>query len=425
MNENKTVDKLIQAYKTKLPLYRSMQRYYDGEHDIKRNYPRKPNTINQIVIENYVAKFIQEEIGYVLGNPLSLVSMSGDRSIIKAVSDALYHWNDNHNQELMKALEIFGTAYILDYIDYKGRFSERILTPLNAALYCNMDGVPQIFIHFYKPTFENTEYRDVYYADGRIETYKGNTLVDTRKITFAEIPVSVCRLDNIKDTIYYKIKNLQDSYNHILSDQCNIISEYRRAYLVISGVKVDEDTERLLRENSIINLPSPANTNAKWLTKDMPDGYIENNLNRLKNAMYSVTNHIDGNEKLQSNTSGQALRNRLVFLEQRCNMICSVVVNTIYERIERLIHYLNIQGANYDYKDIKIVATPDIPQDVVSIIQALVQLGIGENISRETALSIIPFVENPLQEIEKIKAEKANNQKIELDKLDDYGGDDE
>lgn len=40
----------------------------------------------------------------------------------------------------------------------------------------------------------------------------------------------------------------------------------------------------------------------------------KNNLSRLRNAMYESCNHIDGNEKLQSNTSGTALRNRLIRL---------------------------------------------------------------------------------------------------------------
>jgi len=193
--------------------------------------------------------------------------------------------------------------------------------------------------------------------------------------------------------------------------------------LVISGVKVDEETEKLLYTRGLLNLPSTSNAGAKWLVKDMPDTYIENNLSRLRNAMYESTNHIDGNEKLQSNTSGTALRNRLVFLEQRCNLMLSIVLNCVYERVERLFEYLAIQGTAYPINDIKINSTPCIPQDEISIIQGLVQLGIGENISLETALSRIPFIENPAQEIQKIKDEKKTNQKIELDKIDEYGDD--
>jgi SPP1 family phage portal protein len=190
------------------------------------------------------------------------------------------------------------------------------------------------------------------------------------------------------------------------------------------GVKVDDEIAARIRKDGILNLPV-GNTFAKWLIKEIPDGYIQNSLERLRKAMYETCNHIDGNEKLQSNTSGTALRNRLVFLEQRCNSMLEVVVNSIYERIERLFEYLTIKNKQYDITDIKIVTAPSIPQDEISIIQGLSQLGIGTNISLETALSRLPFIENPAQEIAKIKQEQKTNNKIELDKIDGYGDSDE
>ena len=250
-------------------------------------------------------------------------------------------------------------------------------------------------------------------------------MIQTKTQPFNGIPVSVCQLDNIEDTIYFKIKQLQDSYNEILSDQVNTISDYRRAYLVISGVMVDDEMEEKLKTHGLLNLQSAQNTSVKWLVKDMPDGYIQNTLERIRGAIYETCNHIDGNEKLQSNTSGTALRNRLVFLEQRCNSMLEVVVNSIYERIERLFEYLTIKNKQYDITDIKIVTAPSIPQDEISIIQGLSQLGIGTNISLETALSRLPFIENPAQEIAKIKQEQKTNNKIELDKIDGYGDSDE
>lgn len=417
-------DHMIADYRNKKHLFDQMERYYKGNHDINQNYAKFPNRSNKIVIDNFVNKFINEEVQYSLGNSLSFVSISGDKDIIDKIYTNTFHWDDNHNQELMRTLEIFGMAYSLNYIDAKGRFSERILNPSNAICYTDDDGVPVRFIHFYKKKYDENEYRDIYYNDGKIEIYRGNTKIQTKSHPFKGVPVSICALKNIEDTIFFKIKELQDAYNRILSDQCNTISDYRNAYLVISGVKVDEESEKKLQTHGLVNLPT-TNSSAKWLVKDMPDTYIENNLDRLRKAMYESTNHIDGNEKLQSNTSGTALRNRLVFLEQRCNMMLSVVINSVYERIERLFEYLIIKGMKYDIADIKIVSSPCIPQDEISIIQGLVQLGIGENISRETALSRLPFVENPIQEMEKIKAEKKTNQQIELDKIDLGGDDDE
>ena len=189
-----------------------------------------------------------------------------------------------------------------------------------------------------------------------------------------------------------------------------------------------------LDEHGMFVLPQGAT--ADWLTKNLPDTYIQNMIKTLREAMYANTNHIDGNEKLQSNTSGTALRNRLVFLEQRCNLMVDIVLDAVYERIERLFNYLAIQKINFDVKDIKIVAKPCIPQDEASVVSMLNTLGIGTNVSLETALSQLSFIENPSQEIEKIKneiianAETAGNankaaKRINLDVINDLGDDDE
>ena len=409
------IEKMIAQYRDNLNKYKSMKRYYDGEHDILSKYPKLNGRANQTVIDNFVNKFINEEVQYSLGNPLAYVSLSGNKKVVDAIYNNCFHWKDNHNQELMRTLEIFGTAYILNYLDSEGRFCEKILSPLNAICYFDNDKKPLLFIHFYQKMFDDSEYKDIFYPDGRIEIYKGNTLIETKqsKIDWG-IPVSICRLEDERDTIYYKIKTLQDSYNNVLSDQLNTISDFRNAYLVFTGVDVEDISMDELNQKRMMALPQGAK--AEWLTKNLPDTYIQNMISNLRESMYANTNHIDGNEKLQSNTSGTALRNRLVFLEQRCNFMVNIVLDTVYERIERLFRYLEIQGINFDVKDIIIVAKPCIPQDEAATVSMLNNLGIGVNISKETALSQLSFIENPAQEIEKISAEAKALERINLDK---------
>lgn len=419
MNYTELITNMIAEYTADKPTYDSMKAYYDGKHEILSKYKKMPFRPNQIVVDNYINKFINEEVQYSLGAPLSYVSKSGKKKIIDAVYNATFHWKENHNQELMRTLQIYGKAYLLHHLDSEGRFCEKILNPSNSIVYCNDEGVPMLFIRFYTPKYETTEYKDIYFPDGRIETYSGNTLIKTNRHFFKGVPVTVCELENIHDTIYFKIKSLQDAYNIILSDQCNTISEFRNAYLVITGAKVGEDEEKSLQEKSVLNLYGDGSVDVKWLVKQVQDGFIQNALDNLKESMYATTNHIDGNEKLQSNTSGTALRNRLVFLEQRCDMMLTIVIDAVYERVKRLFEYLafTAQGT-FDIKDISINAKPNIPQDETTIINALVQLGIGTNISRETALSLLPFIENPLHEMEKITAEQQNadNREINLQK---------
>ena len=418
MNYQKIIDHMIADYKTGLTLYDQMQRYYLGDHDITL---KGKDAVNKVVVDNFVNKFITEEVMYSLGNPLAYVSMTEDSKIADAVYSETFHWKDNHNQNLMRTLEIFGKAYMLHYVDYKGRFCERILSPMQAIVYTDDNDVPMIFIYFYKKKFDNDEYRDIYYPDGTIETYRNNSLIASRSHIFKGCPVSVCEMENIEDTIFFKIHTQQDRYNQILTDQCSIIESYKNAYLLITGAPFSKEQAEMIKEKQIINIPNNVSNGSpvKWIFKDVPDTFIQNMIKNLKDSMYSVTNHIDGNEKLQSNTSGSALRNRLVFLEQRCNLMLDIVIDAVYDRIARLFEYLDVKGMHFDVKDIKVVASPSIPKDEIGTVQMLSQLGIGTNISLETALSLLPFVENPANKISKIKQERKNNQSIELDKIDD------
>ena len=404
---------MISEYRANRPKYQKMKNYYDGKHDILNTYPRNTNYSNQIVVTNMINPFITQEVSYVLGNPISYISNTGDKEVVNAINSNLFHYKSNHNQELMKQLEIYGTAYELSYIDKKGRFCSRILNPLNAICYVDEDNIPQLFIHFYKKKFHNEQYHDVYYTDGRIEIYKDDKLINTTTHIFEGVPVSVCSMD-IEETIFCKINKIQDAYNWIMSDQVNLISSYKNSYLIISGARVDDEVAETLRREGIINLESK-DGNATWLTKDINDEFIENSLNRLKNSMYEITNHIDSTEPLQSNTSGAALRNRLTFLEQRCESIFDVVLDTIYNRLEFLFQYLAIKNKEFNIQDVHVQYKPNIPVDTTAIVNENSQLSDG--LSLETKLSRLPFVQDPQQEIEKIKQERKELEEIDLDKI--------
>ena len=223
-------------------------------------------------------------------------------------------------------------------------------------------------------------------------------------------------MDSISETIFSKIRHLQDTYNETLSDQASIIGDYRNAYLVVTGVEVTDEIAKKMEDHGLLNLPAEKNASVNWLLKNINDAYIQNILSDLRNAMYSVCNHIDGNEKLQSNTSSLAIRSRLIFLEQRAKSMFDYVQDAIYDRIERLFEYLSIKGIDYDISDVQINYTPNVPVDLATTVQVISQL--GDKLSTETALSLLPFVESPAIELEKIKKERAEAEYIDLDSVE-------
>lgn len=411
MNIDEIITNMINDFHGHSDIFAKMQRYYDGKHDILSTYKHEPNRANNITVVNYIHKFIEEEISYCFGNGLVYISKNSNEQEINNINYQLSHWNKNHNQDLMRQLEIYGLAYELYYINERGEFSSRILNPSNSIVYCDSDNVPQLFIHFYKQRYDNFEYYDIYFPD-RIEIYQDGNLINTKENIFSGVPVSVCYLGAEK-TIYNKIKNLNDSLNQVMSDQINVISDYRSAYLVVTGADVDEETAELLKTKGILNPKGDGKVN--WLMKEMNDSYIQNMISEIKKDIYEICDHIDAQEKLQSNTSGVALRTRLVFLEQRCKTVFDAICNTITDRMWFLFQYLNLKNLTYDYKDVKVTFNPCIPQDILTIAQTISQL--GDKISTETALSQIPWVQNPAEEMAKIRKEQEDEQAIDLSKV--------
>lgn len=412
MTDSELIFKMKSDYNTDKPRYDKMKMYFDGNHDINRTYTEQENRSNQKIVCNYVGKLCEEEIAYTLGNPLSFTSYSGDKNIISDTLYNLFHWKTTHNQELMRTVEIYGKAYEVYYTNADGEFCGKILNPTNAAVYFVDDEVYR-FIHFYKKRFDEGQYYDVYYPD-RTDVYRNDVLIDSKDSVFHSIPVSVCEI-GIEETIYSKIKSLNDSLNNILSDNANIIGDYRNAYMVVSGVTINDETAKTIKDYGIINLPTK-DAKVEWLIKSLSDAYIVNQITELKSEIYTVTSHIDYQEHLQSNVSGVALRSRLISLEQRCKTIFDTISDTIYDRFKFLFEYMALRySKNYDWRDIAIQYSPCVPQDLMGIAQTITQM--DGKISLSTALSHFPWVENPSLEIEKLKQERAELEEVDLDKL--------
>lgn len=72
-------------------------------------------------------------------------------------------------------------------------------------------------------------------------------------------------------------------------------------------------------------------------------------------------------------------------------------------------------GKQFDYHDISVKFTRNLPVDLATTAQIITQL--QNTISQETALSLLNFVENPKVEIEKFKKEKELYEGIDLEKI--------
>ncbi|AUM96337.1 MULTISPECIES: phage portal protein [Clostridium] len=407
--------KAYEEYQNNKITYDRMYQYYKGNTDAINNYQMVTERSNNKTPVNYIKKFIKEEVSYSVGNDVNYISKSGNENIVNDIDYYIDHWSEGHDSNLAKNMLIYSLAYELYYVDKEGQFCSKVIPPTQGYAAIDDFGNISFFMHSYKLKFDDTTYIDVY-DDKFIYHFndKFEKISEPTKHIFGTVPVALCQLseEGKDDTLYKDLKGLQDAYETNLSDISNEISDFRNAYMVLTGVAIDEEDIPKMKKLGVMQIKDKNGT-AAWLIKNINDTFIQNTLNTMEDKMYQLSSHINHNEKMQSNLSSLALRARLIALEEKCKLNQKSIADCIKTRLKFLFIYLKvIKNIEYDFRDIKIKFTPNIPQDDLMTAQVISQL--GDKLSTETGLSLLSFIENPKNELKKIKDENP----IDLDNMD-------
>lgn len=433
------LQKCYADYLVKSAHYDDINRYYYGNTDSLAEFVPREGRSNLKVTTNFIQKLVDEEAQYSFGNDVTYTSLEDDANVVKDIN---YHLKNNKSDhdinlgiELIKYGMAFEINYLEEYAPEKFKFKNRIVSPLEGYMYLEND-IPKYFLHmFHKQLEPEKTYIDVYTNESIYhfnETWKELSVTEHY---FGIVPVGIGMIGgksyNIDrgyeegdKTIYNTIKKIQDALETNLSDIVSEISDFRNAIMKIYGVEaedevdkegnpvIDESTgkvkkkEPVVRNNCIMLFGDKTSQDAEWLIKNVNDTFIKNTRDDLLNLIYTLTSHIDNNEKMSSNLSGIALRSKLQCLEAKCSMNEKAMQNIIYTRIYCLFKYLYLtESKNYDVNTIKIQFTPNVPVDETGIADMISKLVAGNVVSKETLRSWLPRIENPVAEGEKLKKE--------------------
>lgn len=435
---NELLSNMLSDFQIKKILYDKMYDYcITGKSDAYREYKHNPKRSNLKIRTNFIKKFIKEEVAYLVSNKITYTSKSDDKDILDLIEKKMAHWDENHEKMLLRDMLSFGSVYELYYttkINDEIMFNAKIISPRDGYVLEDDFGNISMFFRFYKKKFDTKQCIDIYTSDYIYHVDESFTKVSDPTVnTFGEVPVRVGTVSQYKeqDTLFNELKDLQDAFETNLSDIVNEISDYRLAYLIFTGCQLDTKTKDenektqldYLKEKGAMAV-NEKDAKISFLTKDINDTFVQNTLNVLKKNMYEISNHIDTNEKMQSNLSGSAIRNRLIGLEQRVKDSEGSMKNIIKGRLYFMLKLFNkIETLNYDYRDISAKFTLNIPQDDVAIAQIISQLPDGV-LSKATERTLFSFMYNSDREQKLIDAEREKELEdhIDLDKVVDKNG---
>lgn len=416
------VVKLIREHEKQIPRFKKLKKYYLGEHDILSKQ-RAKNKPNYKPVCNHAKDIADTSTGYFMGNTITY-SNSEDTDIdelLIAFDNAEVDESDHDNALDMA---IYGVAYEYVY----ARENENILDikslEVENTFIVYDDSIEQqpLFGVYYFKRKENKADTETYQAVIMTKQFVYSIVLEGKeKGIISEKPVP----HNMGDIPIIEYKNnkysigdfeqqigLIDSYNSLTANRINDKEQFIDSILVLYGARLGDDEEESIKameslaEHKLLELHPEAR--AEYLSKTLNENEVETLRNAVKQDIYTFS-HIPNltDENFAGNSSGVAMEFKLLGLEMITKIKQRYYVKGLKKRIKLFANYLGLTQIAIDANSIVPHFSRSLPKNLLEISQIVSNL--DGKVSQETLLSQIPFVEDPMSEIEKVNEEKQEN----------------
>ena len=389
--------------------------YYNNKNAIMNRQYKDANKPQNRLSHPFASYITNMATGYFLGNPISYNSENQD--LLERILD-IFKYNDeaDNNTTLAKYSSIAGYAVELLYIDEDSNARFKALPADEVAIIYDNTLEENILyaIRYFEediPGEDKVKTTINVYTSNAIQTYQLEdneiTFIDEVAHYFNDVPVSVYVNNDELYGDFERVKGLLDAYDKSQSDTANDFEYFTNALLVISGVLVEDEEGLNFKDNRVINFAG-TDGKAEYLLKNINDNALENYKNRLVEDIHKfaqIPNLTD--EQFAGNVSGESMKYKLMGLENIVSVKEAKFKKGLMRRIELLCNFLNIATNDLMlYTDIQPIFTRNKPKNDVELANMVKSLyGI---LSDETLISILPFIENSKEEIEKRDLEKEN-----------------
>lgn len=416
------VVKLIREHEKQIPRFKKLKKYYLGEHDILSK-KRSKNKPNYKPVCNHAKDIADTSTGYFMGNTISY-SNSEDTDIdelLIAFDNAEVDESDHDNALDMA---IYGVAYEYVY----ARENENILDikslEVENTFIVYDDSIEQqpLFGVYYFKRKENKADTETYQAVIMTKQFVYSIVLEGKEkgvISDKPIPhnmgdIPIIEYKNNKYSIgdFEQQIGLIDSYNSLTANRINDKEQFIDSILVLYGARLGDDEEESIKameslaEHKLLELHPEAR--AEYLSKTLNENEVETLRNAVKQDIYTFS-HIPNltDENFAGNSSGVAMEFKLLGLEMITKIKQRYYVKGLKKRIKLFANYLGLTQIAIDANSIIPNFSRSLPKNLLEISQIVSNL--DGKVSQETLLSQIPFVEDPMSEIEKVNEEKQEN----------------
>ena len=404
---------VISKHKAEKDRIAELMNYYNNNNTAINNRSYDDNKPSNKLSHPFASYITNMAVGYFLGKPISY--NSNNSNLLSRIND-VFKYNDeaDNNTTLAKYSSICGYAVELIYADedsnarFKAIPADEVAIVYDNTLEENILCAVRYFDEEIVGTDKTKTTISVYTSD-EIQTYELKdediNLIESELHYFQDVPVVVYINNDELYGDFEKVKSLIDAYDQAQSDTANDFEYFTNALLVISGILVDDENGLDFKNNRVLNFTG-SEGKAEYLIKNINDSALENFKNRLVEDIHKfsqIPNLTD--EQFAGNVSGESMKYKLMGLENITGLKEAKFKKGLMRRIELLCNFLNLATNDLMlYTDIQPIFARNKPKNEVEL--ANMVKGLYGILSDETLISILPFIENSNEEIEKRNKEK-------------------
>ena len=390
--------------------------YLAGKHRIltrnNENWNGKAYETRKIILQ-LPKTLCNFETSFLLKNPVTLVCEEQDT--LKALKDVYKRARyDNIDFKLLDKMVKYGEIYEYVYVDDKEKITSRIIPGEDSYPVFDDRGKMICFVEYY--VIEGVSYYTVY-EESKVKTYTDDG-GDLRQIG---------EYDNLSGLpIQYKTMNEMDSergrsdiddYVGIVDSLEDLISKYTDAlHKYISGIPVLTGEKLKIGKQGEGQVDPNAVGFVLQIEQGSEFGIVQNKMdsNSFKALYDKLLNNlllaaqcpsIALNQQELSNISETSIKMTYSLATIKAKQNSECLLDGFEQRWDKIMKLLELQGVKVE-GDVDCTFEFDIPENSAQIIEDIDNLREHGLISKETALSRIPYVYDVQSEMEKIKAEE-------------------
>lgn len=430
-NEDKSINEkalvsCLKEHTESIDRFSTLKDLYDGKHAILKRSKVQTDLANNKLMINHAEYITDFATAYFMGNPIKYTfpeeeNRTDDDSLLQAFRKANITQVDT---ELARDLSIFGIGIEYVYQDKEGNTKSTNLDPRTAFIVVD-DTVEEntlLGVHrIKKRDINNKEIGEILkvITDDTVYTYEFKSdklsLINEELNVFNEVSmIEYWNKVNQKGD-FESVVSLINAYNLLQSDRVNDKEQYVDSLLVLYGTLAGDNSEEKLKTARELKrlglLELSEGDKVEYLSKTFHEADVE----LLKNSIIEDIHKISKvpnltDENFAGNSSGVAMKYKLLGLEQLTQTKEEYYRIGLKERIKLYSNILNIKMISIDVDNIEMTFIRSLPVNELEIAQLITYL--NNVVSQKTLLSLLPFVEDVENEIERVEEQKQNNLKI-------------